>query len=540
MKMQQQDPTPTCNRDESATPVTPEPYCLRAATERWAQAMARTLDVPDCDPWSRVLPELAADGLTALHDALTMETGAPLVPFVDRFCLTLAARGIEVGPATEALLLCKEAVDATFPARSSNGHHSMWQWGAEMDRWLREMARRLVTTYAGTSANENKRLFDRSVRHLEEHQSIQRVMSVLLEEVDLEQVLGIVCAEARRLMGAGGASVYFLNKEGWLQLAGSDGSSPGFVMIPAEDSLAGMALREGRLLVAQDAARDPRLYNLLSAPKPTNIVVAPLSATAKTIGVLYLADKPEAFSGDDIRLIQLFAFHAAVALLNARLREQVRSMATLHEQERLAREIHDSLAQYLGILKLQASRLIDLLDGGDVQEARRWAAHLRDTTTNALGDAREAIYNLRHTASCDEEFGPALRDFLAHFSRSHGVAVEITAPEDAALTLPRETCLQVSRIIQEALSNVRKHAHARRVAVELARKDGFLCIHLSDDGCGFDLDSVVVSESGGAGLQIIRERAESLGGRLEIASRVGHGTRITARVPLLAVPESAS
>lgn len=389
---------------------------------------------------------------------------------------------------------------------------------------------------AAAPALENARLLAESVHRLAENESIQRVTSTLLQGLDLKAVLQVVCREAQHLTGARGSSVYALEGDAALRLVSSTGEDPELDCIPVDQSLAGVVLRTGQLAVSNQAEGDERLFHSPAASPPSNMAVAPLCAAGRTVGVLYIANKPGAFTEGDTRLIRMFANQAAIAIVHAQLQQRVRALAALEERERLAREIHDNLAQALGLLKLQASRAADLLRGGQVEPAQAFLAELTHVASEAQADAREAIFNLRHSPGAEADLAAALRAQLERYRATYGLDVRLDLPEAGLADLPAPVVTQLTRIIQEALANVRKHARASQAWVRLELGREGLNVTIEDNGRGFDPAAVLEAAGDGAGLHIMRERAEGLGGRLDVVARPAAGTRIVAHMPLAALP----
>ncbi len=363
-----------------------------------------------------------------------------------------------------------------------------------------------------------------------EYESLQRVMSSLLQELALEEVLQIVCFETQHLTSARGSAVYLVEEGPWLKLILSTGDRPSNEYLPVAGSLAGIVLQEGVSAIANHPVDDPRLH--LPTKDVTNLLVVPLTVGGEKIGVLYAANKPQPFTPDDQRITSMLADQAAIAMEHARLMDRIRYLATLEERERLAREIHDNLAQSLSILKLQTSNALDLISNGQLEQAAARLQEMKKTASEAHIDAREAVFNLRNRSASTQGVAAALKDYLDQYRKSYGIGVRLEAQFTTEVTLPDATLIQVTRIIQEALTNIRKHARARTVHLRLKTDDGCLNITIEDDGQGFTPSQVHPSGAGGYGLQIMRERAESLGGHLEVDSQPGQGTRIILTVPL--------
>ena len=222
---------------------------------------------------------------------------------------------------------------------------------------------------------------------------------------------------------------------------------------------------------------------------------------------------------------------AVIAISAARMREQERQVAILAERERIAREMHDSLAQVLGFIHL---RLVALKAKVAPIESPHMNASLDELTGvahDAYRDVREAILGLRESSRTGRTLFESLRAYLERYQHQAAIKTSFETDSEQPATLTPAAEIHVIRVLQEALTNTRKHARARHVKVRATTHDGFVAFVVEDDGRGFKLADVALSHEGGFGLQAMRERMELIGGRLEIDSAPGRGTRITALVP---------
>lgn len=210
------------------------------------------------------------------------------------------------------------------------------------------------------------------------------------------------------------------------------------------------------------------------------------------------------------------------------LLEHVRRVAILEERDRLAREMHDSLGQVLGFVNLKAKVAEDLIARGRAAEAGDELGQMRGAVQSAYEDVRQAILSLRTTGQ-GRGLMAGLRDFAATVARQSGLVVELEAPEEIQLQPAVEA--QVIRVVQEALTNIRKHAHASRAQIRFQREGGATVVSVVDDGRGFDLAGVEAASGMRFGLLTMRERAESIGGTLVIDTAPGKGTTVRLRIP---------
>ncbi|RMF91468.1 MAG: GAF domain-containing sensor histidine kinase [Nitrospinota bacterium] len=265
----------------------------------------------------------------------------------------------------------------------------------------------------------------------------------------------------------------------------------------------------------------------------TSVATVLLQTEGETLGALFLgANQPGTFTTAQADLLTAVAHQIALAVRNAQLYSRLRQMAVLEERYRLSREMHDGLAQMLGHLGLQAERLERLVMEGRSEVVRQELKELRHVIAEAYLDVREAIDGLRLVVEQPGDLVKALQVYVEDFARRTGLAVEYTAVEELG-TVPPEVGLHLLRIAQEALTNVRRHAQARRVWVQLTRDNGYVELTVADDGRGFD--QALPQGRRHLGLASMRERAQSLDGQFTLATSPGRGTRVTVRIPL---PES--
>jgi two-component system nitrate/nitrite sensor histidine kinase NarX len=259
-----------------------------------------------------------------------------------------------------------------------------------------------------------------------------------------------------------------------------------------------------------------------------SMLVIPLRKEAEWLGSMILwSDQNDAFSPRQIRIIEFVASQATLLLEIHQLYRQVEFRAGLAERARLAREIHDGLAQTLGYLKLRLGQLIRWQEAGMQTEVGQALPEVQRQIDEAFTDARAAIDGLRmdpRQASFSEWLGDLYRDV----ERASTIKVQAKAPPEVDLPVPVKS--QLLRIIQEALGNVRKHASAANVWVDWQLDNHFLTLRVRDDGRGFDPEGVpFVSQHG---LRIMRERAELLGADFQLSSQPDKGCLIEVRLPL--------
>jgi len=245
---------------------------------------------------------------------------------------------------------------------------------------------------------------------------------------------------------------------------------------------------------------------------------------------LILADeRPQVLHPRHSELLTTLAHQIALAIHHAQLYARMEEMVVVEERYRLSREFHDGLAQTLSYLTFLTDNLQELMDAQQLEAAKSEIGEIRQTLRSAYVDVREAIDGLRTRNDEPGALGEQLRDYVVAFARQTGLEPQLEITPSDFYTTPI-CALQLMRIAQEALSNVRKHAEAQHVYLSLQQCNDQLCLSIADDGKGFSLEDNT-GRSRHYGLSSIRERAASLGGSVTIATRPQHGTRITVTIP---------
>ncbi|HYH12358.1 MAG TPA: histidine kinase, partial [Thermomicrobiales bacterium] len=254
----------------------------------------------------------------------------------------------------------------------------------------------------------------------------------------------------------------------------------------------------------------------------------PLIVRERAIGILAVdSSELNAYTAHDAELALAFATQAAVAIENARLYEQAQGKAALEERQRLARELHDSVSQALFGIGLGARTARTLIDQ-DPEKAVAPIDYVLSLAEAGLAEMRALIFELRPEALEQEGLVAALEKQVAALRSRYGLEVELTRSGELAADPSVEEALY--RIAQEALNNVVKHARASKIEVTLVSDARRVSLWVKDNGRGFDASG---SFPGHLGLKTMGERAEKLGGRVEIHSEPGAGSDVIVDIPLI-------
>ena len=256
----------------------------------------------------------------------------------------------------------------------------------------------------------------------------------------------------------------------------------------------------------------------------------PLYAGEKKLGIMNVAGHDwKGLSSADLRLLYTIGDLLSIAVERARLSDRGARLGAVEERNRLAREIHDSLAQGLTATALQLESADSMLDeGSEVQGIRQPLRRALSLTRSNLEEARRSVLDLRAAPLEGRPLVEAIRVLVEGWEAEHGISTRFKLV-NAGRPLPPRTEVALYRICQEALSNVARHAAAEHVIVRLVATPEQVRLVVEDDGQGFDASAV---SEGRYGLTGMNERAKMLGGSLGVGSETGKGTHVEAAVPL--------
>lgn len=299
------------------------------------------------------------------------------------------------------------------------------------------------------------------------------------------------------------------------------------------EGLPGLVALSGEPVLVHDPPHDSRfIRKKVPACGFHAFAGVPLKSKNQVVGVMEVASlDPRRITEDTLGLLAAFGNQIGVAIENARLTEQTRYLATLEERDRIGREMHDSFAQTLGYLNMQSKAIEFLFHNGEHETGMAELRQMGEGVRGAFNDVREAIFNLRASTAQEADLAALLGEHLLEFGRSSGIAVKLEAPEGQELRLPPCAQVQLVCVVQEALTNIRKHAAASQVVVKVGRPDGRVAVSVEDNGRGFDAECLNNGASRRFGLSIMKERTEAAGGHFSIRSQLGEGTLVQVDLP---------
>jgi signal transduction histidine kinase len=381
------------------------------------------------------------------------------------------------------------------------------------------------------------RMQRRLERHNEELFALHGAGLDVTAELSLDAVLDKVVERARTLVGARYGALSVVNADGSIQTFITSGVTTAerarIGPPPTGHGLLGVVLHEGEHLRLPDIARDPRSHGFpANHPVMHSLLAVPITCKGPFVGNLYLSEKESGaeFTESDEETLERFAVQAAIAIDNAHLHRQVADLAVAQERLRIAHEMHDGIAQVLGYVNTKVQAATEYIRREKTEEGLAQLRELTNAAREAYGDVREAIVDLRTLPGPARPLEKVLREYADRWMEQTGISVRLVVQGE--LSIPPGIELQLVRIIQESLTNVRKHAKAATATIDIRRANGALLLTVKDDGVGFAQDSRTRSVFPRFGLTTMRERAESVGGIFSVASTPGAGTTVTVEVPI--------
>src|SRR5215212_7331981 len=396
---------------------------------------------------------------------------------------------------------------------------------AVMFQPLRERLQRVVNRLTYGERDDPYRVLSRLGRRLEATIAPEAVLPAIVEDI----------ARALRLPQV----AIWLTDDDTLRLGAAHGSIPASPIV--NDARAVEALRNATDLVRLADLDPSGVYRDIVAGGGVSLI-APLTHQGELVGALCLAPRSpgEGFSAADRRLLRDLASQSGAAVHEVQLTGALRSSledlqrsrerlveAQEEERRRIQRDLHDGLGPVLASMRLRLEACLDLAErtavplSGDLER-------LYELVGQATGDIRRLVYDLRPPVLDQLGLVPAISQHCERFERESGIKTELATASE--LAVPAAAEVTVLRVVQEALVNVHKHAQASRVEVRLERQGEWLLVRVTDDGKGF-LHSANGGAGVGTGLLSMRERAELLGGTLNVENRPEGGTDLLARIP---------
>jgi two-component system nitrate/nitrite sensor histidine kinase NarX len=355
---------------------------------------------------------------------------------------------------------------------------------------------------------------------------------------DLEDLLTRFLHTLKDVVDARAGTVRMLTSDGSMQLIASSGLDPEVVrreqLVSVDRCMCGQAARSGEVY-SLDSLQGCGQYAGRPFFESDNIemIAVPLCYRGKVLGVYNLFTEHRGLvEREDMKnLLTSIGHHLGMAIEKARLDEEANVLSIMEERTRLANELHDSLAQSLASLRFQVRVLDETLHSGKESALWQELEIIENSIDEAYTELRELISHFR--APIDKRgLIPAVEQAVERFRRNSGIRAFLQLEWDDA-KLPPEIEIQVLRIVQEALANIRKHSQANAVRVLMrAGKDRRYMVMVEDDGIGIQQKVTDGGPGEHLGLNILQERAARIGGELKIESESGEGTRVILSFPM--------
>jgi len=382
--------------------------------------------------------------------------------------------------------------------------------------------------------------------------ALNAIASTVSQSMDLDTVLNTALDKVLELIKGNTGGILLLDNETQtLSYGAYRGFSEEFVEgvagLKLGEGIAGKVAQRGEPIYVDDILKDPRLTRSVVIKEGLRAFASmPLQSKNRVLGVMNIASHTAGpFSRQDIQLLTSIANQIAVAIENAELYSEVRRKEEMRgellrqiistqeeERKRIARGLHDETSQALTGLAVNLQVVIDALPL-DTDEVKVKLRGIQSLAINTLDEIHRVIYELRPSLLDDLGLVAAVNWHAENYMEAAGVKVHLeTAGVDRRLSVEIETAL--FRIIQEAATNIVRHAGADSASMALEFKEDSVAIRIKDNGKGFDLDQIMRSKDKGLGLGLLsmKERVEFLGGKLSIQSRPGFGTQIAAEIPI--------
>jgi signal transduction histidine kinase len=370
-------------------------------------------------------------------------------------------------------------------------------------------------------------------------ESLDRATRAIAGELDIDRVLQLIVDSVRDLVHARYAAVGIIDPAGRIERFITSGISAeeraAIGPLPSGHGLLGLIIREGRAYRIPDIGTHPDAFGFpANHPPMTSFLGLPIRTAGESVGNFYLTDKLGAaeFSEQDQRLVEMFALHAGIAIQNARLHARVQRLAVLDERLRIGRDLHDGIIQGIYAVSLSLEDVPDLM-GEDPDEAASRVDRAIDRLTTTISEIRTFITGLgsdTDDVSIEAALVGLADELLLSSGTRTGLDLDLVGASEVDDRLAPEAAGQLVNIAREALSNALRHSRAERIRLALIVDGDEAILTVEDDGRGFD--PAASRGPGHFGLANMHDRAGTLGGTLQVASRPGAGARIIVRLPL--------
>jgi signal transduction histidine kinase len=389
-------------------------------------------------------------------------------------------------------------------------------------------------------AVDNAHLYRDTERWAEELALLHEVSVFLTSQLDPEAIYDQINEQTAKLLGCQVTAIFLWDGEEQAAVGVSgygfeEGGVEGLRMQIGDNELLDTLMLQRRFVIVEDAREEPGLEGTwLRQIGVRALLGLPLWGKATPMGFLFVMDlrEPRRWQPDELELVESFINLAAIALENAHLHSQAERAAALEERQRIAADMHDGLAQVLSYMGLRADRASELIEAGCDEGAMKELGSLREAVGQASHDVRRSIASLHEAPKPRQSLQDWLSVIITETTLSGDPPIRLVSRLEDPLFLASDDTEQITRVVQEALTNAVRHAQADQIVVRLERSGGEVRITVEDDGQGFDPASPPADGSDHFGLSIMRARAARIGGKVTVESAPGQGARVVLVCPL--------
>lgn len=294
-------------------------------------------------------------------------------------------------------------------------------------------------------------------------------------------------------------------------------------------------LSQQQTIIIEDPHNDPRIpEDWAHEFSIKSVLIVPILGMKESFGTLFLINRnnPHDWQPKEVELVESFVNRAAVALMNANLVKQIEWAATLEERQRIAADMHDGLAQSISLLGLQIDDATNSIQNSMYETSIDQLSQSRNIIENISIEVRKSIASLQGAPQPRRSLQDLLSELVSRIPLENNLKINPIFNIEEPIYLSPDQRGQIVLVVQEALINAHRHAHARNINVKLEEKDHNIVIMVEDDGIGFDSNEWLGKNQNHFGLGIIHARAARIGANLKLDSAPGKGTRVSITIPL--------
>jgi PAS domain S-box-containing protein len=304
-------------------------------------------------------------------------------------------------------------------------------------------------------------------------------------------------------------------------------------ILPTKSSLPGKVLDHGEPVIIKDMIKDPATVPAAKRLLDARVYLGlPIRSKKKVVGVLVVIGQAErVFTDEEITLLTSICNQLGIAIENANLHEQAEEYAAAEERQRIAREIHDTIAQGLIGIKMQLEAVESALELGQIESAMERLSQASELASESLSEARNSVWALRSNHQTEKSLAESIQESAANLTTKANLEVSFDLEDDIS-PINSDLKNDLQKITKESITNALKHAQATQIKIQLKQSNHTVSLSITDNGQGFSVHKKQSSNKGGFGIISMHERIDRHGGNLKISSSPGIGTTVTAIVDI--------